>query len=94
MKNKVYCDAMNNDIFSVKLLKKAETTIVKIVQENWLGQEIGSLKSNRSSIIPKLCSIQKLDVFLDIIVILRVQGRLKNSQYKVCNSSSKEAWSH
>ena len=84
LKTKVDCDTVSNNVLPVKLLNEAEAKIVQMIQETSFGKEIDILKSNGSNTIPKSSSIHKLDVFLDIMGILRVGERLRNS-FLNCN---------
>ena len=61
---------------SVDLLKDAEFKILKMVQELSFCEEIGILKSNARSEIPKSSNVSQLDVFIDNEGLLQIGGRL------------------
>lgn len=59
-------------------LNKSMTTLVRLVQQDYFSQEISLLK--RGKHLPKSSKILSLDPFIDEECLLRVRGRLKNSQ--------------
>ncbi|XP_061185131.1 uncharacterized protein LOC133193178 [Saccostrea echinata] len=64
---------MKSDVY---LLCKAETVIIRDIQQKFYSEEIENLKDSKP--LPKNSPIQKLDPYIDSEGILRVGGRLKN----------------
>ena len=67
---------------NVKLLRKAENSIVKMIQSKSFGEEIRVLIANSDSRVEvnKSNNVCKLDPFLDNTGLLQVGGRLRKSR--------------
>lgn len=65
------------DHISVREMRQATTTIIKIMQKEEFNDEIICLKNEK--IINKISKLIKLNVFFDCNDMLRVGGRLKNA---------------
>ena len=65
---------------SIEELEAAEMTIVRLIQQNYFPTELKTLtKSPEAGTIPKNSSLAPLSAFVDQHGIIRVGGRLENS---------------
>lgn len=75
---KILTGAMKHDEISATDLQQAETTIVRLTQQESFGEDMQSLKAQDMK-VKKTSDLVKLDPFIDDQGLLRVGGRIRTS---------------